>query len=203
MFQVRIQTVVHMDCSAEIAWRAVHDPAVAAAVYRPLLQMRVKSGMPFPQTFVSGSDIEVALYLGGRVCVGSQRIAIEDSGRPECDAAPRTMRDTGEPLSGPLALLSYWNHEITISQDHAHSTIWRDELTIGGALAPIYFVVLQAVWHWRGTRLKRLARHWADDHQVQEPQRSPPPPAQHVSRVRTFISATALRKDHERHDPRT
>jgi len=52
MFYLQIRIVVPMDCPANIAWGAVHDPAVAAKLYWPLLQMRVKSGVQLPQAFV-------------------------------------------------------------------------------------------------------------------------------------------------------
>ena len=203
MFYLQIRTVVPMECPANIAWGAVHDPAVAAKLYWPLLQMRVKSGVQLPQAFVSGSQVDVALYLLGRFCVGSQRITIENLPQVEFAPRTRTMRDAGRPLSGPLALLKYWNHEISICPTRSHTAIWNDELTIGGIFAPVFFVLLKPMWHWRGAKLRRLARHWADEHQLRQFQGTPPPKAQCASKSRTFITALALRKAYKRHDPHT
>ncbi|MGR4009161.1 hypothetical protein FW756_01055 [Leucobacter sp. 1207-22] len=163
MFVTRIRTVVLLDCSADIAWGAVHDPAVAAQLYRPMLQMRPKAGRQFPREFVSGSQIDVGIYFLGRFCVGSQRIAIEDSCQATCASAPRTMQDVGKPLSGPLALLRYWHHEISIKPASSYTSIWKDELTVGGFFAPLFFVFLQGMWRWRGVKLRKLARLWAKE----------------------------------------
>lgn len=203
MFYMQIRTVVPMECSANIAWRAVHDPAVATKLYWPLLQMRAKFGAQLPQAFVSGSQVDVALYFFGRFCVGSQRITIEDLPQDKFAPGTRTMRDAGMPLSGPLALLKYWNHEISICPTRFHTAIWKDELTIGGIFAPVFFVLLQPMWHWRGTKLRRLARHWVDEHHLRQFQCTPPPKAQCVTKFRIFINALALRKDRKRHDPHT
>ncbi len=66
----------------------------------------------------------------------------------------RIFRDSGIPLSGPLAELDVWDHQIAVSPvpGDPSRTLWRDRLVIGGAIAPVLWPVLWSVWQWRGTR---------------------------------------------------
>ncbi|WP_336652560.1 MULTISPECIES: hypothetical protein [unclassified Leucobacter] len=167
---VRIAVAAALDCSADAAWRAAHSPAAAGQLYRPLLQMRPRGGAQFPAVFETGSRVDVALRFFGVLPAGTQRIVIVDldaqeansraAGSQTVGSQARTMRDAGCPLSGPLALISSWNHEITIIPAGPRSAVWRDELTIGGWFAPLAAVVLWPMWRWRVQKLRKLARGW-------------------------------------------
>lgn len=170
---MRIRTEFEADCPPEAAWRALHDPSVATQLYAPLLVMRPETA--FPETLGTGVEMRTRLRALGVLPVGSQLIRITDLPAPTGPAPagtapagtapaawPRTMRDHGRPLSGPLAVLTEWRHEMTVSRSRAsqHRAVWTDELHIGGALAPLLRPVLALMWRWRGRKLKRLSRDW-------------------------------------------
>lgn len=157
---VRITVAAALDCSAEAAWRAAHSPAAAAQLYRPLLQMRPRGGERFPAALEDGSRIDVALRLFGVCPAGTQRIVIRDLVRIEAGSLTRTMRDAGRPLSGPLAPVGSWNHEITVVPAGPRTAMWRDELTVGGWFSPVAALALWPMWHWRAAKLRRLSRAW-------------------------------------------
>ena len=167
---MRIRVAFEVPCSADAAWEALHTPTVASELYRPLLHMRgIREGLP--ARFVSGDTVDVSLRAFGRFPVGTQRIAIFDvattpvatGGHPV--AGSRTMRDAGKPLTGPLTLLRFWNHEVSVwpkdtgSAQHGPA-VWHDELTIQGHFAPLFALLLYPMWWWRGRKLRRLARGW-------------------------------------------
>lgn len=162
MSQVIIQTIFPIACSADTAWHAAHSPAAAAVLYRPLLQMSPVEGT-MPMRFETGSQVDVTLRLLGIIPVGSQRIVIEDFDPARFPPGSRSMRDGGRPLCGPLALLSGWNHEITVWPMGPSAAVWHDELTISGGFAPLLGLGLRLMWHWRRAKLRRLARTWAHE----------------------------------------
>ena len=157
---MRIRTEFEADCPPDVAWRALHDPSVAAELYAPILIMRPERA--FPDALATGTELRARLRGFGVLPVGAQLIRITDVPAPSGADWPRTMRDHGEPLSGPLALLATWRHEITISRSRAseHRAVWTDELHISGAFAPLFTPVLAVMWRWRGRKLRRLARSW-------------------------------------------
>lgn len=158
---VKIKIQVHLECAADAAWRGLHSPAVAERLYLPLLRMKPQNGGSFPAQFSSGTSIEVKLLLFQVITVGSQRIMIEDLVmKDQGSGGLRTMRDAGRPLSGPLALVNSWNHEITVGPAGNERTLWSDELTVGGWFAPFAALILWPMWHWRGAKLKRISRDW-------------------------------------------
>lgn len=161
MSPTRVRVVTHLECPAPVAWRAAHSPAAAADVYRPLLHMRALGG-ELPEHFELGDAVTVQLRALGIVPVGRQLIMIDDISKPEMPANSRTMRDHGRPLSGALTLSRGWNHEISIWPDGGTGALWHDELTITGPWAPVMALVLRPLWWWRGARIRRLARAWAE-----------------------------------------
>jgi hypothetical protein len=83
----------------------------------------------------------------------------------------RIFRDSGIPLTGALAALDVWDHQIAVSPAPGDPgrTLWRDRLVIGGAAAPALWPVLWAMWQWRQARIKALAPSWAYDLPAAEP----------------------------------
>ena len=158
---MRIRTEFEARCTAETAWQALHDPRVATELYAPLLVMQASEG--FPEELETGSEVRARLALFGVLPIGAQLIRITDIDAGVADGWPRTMRDHGRPLAGPLALLSGWRHEITISRSRgsAQRAVWSDELHIAGAVAPLFRPVLALMWRWRGRKLRRLAARWS------------------------------------------
>jgi len=156
---MRIRTEFVADCTAAIAWRALHDPSVAAGLYAPLLVMRPEG--QFPAVFETGMVVRVQLRLLGLVPVGEQEIRITDV-VPDSFGWPRTMRDDGMPLRGILAGLTHWHHEISVAPvpGSSNRALWTDEVRIGGRGAGALRWPLAVMWRWRGWKLRRLARRW-------------------------------------------
>ena len=77
----------------------------------------------------------------------------------------RIFRDSGIPLTGPLASLDVWDHQMAISAAPGDptKTLWRDRLVIGGPTALALWPVLWATWQWRAARIRALAPTWAHD----------------------------------------
>ena len=161
---MRILLKLVIDCDADAAWRALHSPTAVAELYGPLMQMQPLADPP--TSFETGTDAPVRLSVAGVVPVGSQLISVSD--RETTDAAGarvRIFRDSGMPLTGPLAALDVWDHQMAVSPAPGDPTrtLWRDRLVIGGRAAPLLWPTLWAAWQWRAARLRALAPTWAHD----------------------------------------
>ncbi|MGW9114619.1 hypothetical protein [Microbacterium sp. NPDC055683] len=155
---MRILQKLVLDCDVDAAWRALHSPAVLAELYGPLVRMRPLGADPMPLEWSSGDDAAVALETGP-LTIGTQLIATVDRSKGDV----RILRDAGTPLTGPLASLDVWDHQMAVSATADGRTLWRERLTIGGGAAPLLWLPLWAIWQVRAVRLRRLARTWAFD----------------------------------------
>ena len=154
-----------IDCDADAAWRALHSPRAAAELYGPLIDLEALDPDGLPTSWTPGGEVAVALAFGGIVPMGRQLIHVSDRATRDRDGAVRIFRDSGIPLSGPLAGLDVWDHQIAVSAapGDPDRTLWRERLVIGGAVAPLVWPVLWSLWQWRGTRVRALAPTWAHD----------------------------------------
>jgi len=162
---MRILLKLVIDCDPDAAWRAVHSPRAVAELYGPLMEVTplVPSGMP--TAWQPGDDIPVQLSLGGLVPMGRQLIHTSDRVTDDANGSVRIFRDSGIPLTGPLASLDVWDHQMAIAPapgDPA-KTLWRDRLVIGGPTALALWPLLWTTWQWRATRIRALAPTWAHD----------------------------------------
>ena len=162
---MRILLKLVIDCDPDAAWRAVHSPRAVAELYGPLMEVAplVPSGMP--TAWQPGDNIPVQLSLGGLVPMGRQLIHTSDRVTDDANGSVRIFRDSGIPLTGPLASLDVWDHQMAIAPapgDPA-KTLWRDRLVIGGPTAPALWPLLWTTWQWRATRIRALAPTWAHD----------------------------------------
>lgn len=162
---MRILLKLVVDCDADAAWRALQSPRALAELYAPLLEVApmIPSGMPV--RWEDGGDAAVRIRLGGVVPLGSQLISVSSREADGPHGTVRIGRDTGIPLTGPLALLDVWDHQMAISPapDDPGRTLWRDRLVIGGPAAPALWPVLWSTWQWRAARIRALAPTWAHD----------------------------------------
>jgi hypothetical protein len=161
---MRILLKLVLDCDADAAWRALHSPAAVAEIYGPLLQMRPLADPP--TSFEPGTDAPVQLSFAGAVPMGRQLISVSDRKTTDAAGLPvRIFRDSGMPLTGPLASLDVWDHQMAVSPAPGDPTrtLWRDRLVIGGRAAPLLWPTLWATWQWRAARLRALAPTWAHD----------------------------------------
>lgn len=168
---MRVLLKLEIDCDVDAAWRALHSPRAVAELYGPLIDLAPldPGGLParWDARRAGGEAIGVELRLAGILPLGRQLIQPTDLvlTDPRDGAPVRTLRDTGIPISGPLAGLDVWDHQIAVSPvpgDPAR-TLWRDRLVIGGAVAPLLWPVLWSTWQWRAARIRALAPGWAYD----------------------------------------
>lgn len=174
MSRMRILLKFVVDCDPDAAWRALHSPRAVAELYGPLLDVEALGTMP--TSFESGDDVPVQMSVAGLVPVGRQLISVADRETRDGNGRVRVFRDWGVPLTGPLAALDVWDHQMAVSAapGDPSKTLWRERLTIGGAAAPALWPGLWATWQWRATRIKALAPTWAHD---PEPESEPESPA--------------------------
>ena len=165
LVRMRILLKFVIDCDADAAWRAVHSPRAVAELYGPLMDLAplVPSGLP--TSWTPGDDVPVQLSAFGAVPMGRQLIHVSERSVAEPGGRVRIFRDSGIPLTGPLASLDVWDHQMAVSPAPGRpgKTLWRDRLVIGGPTAPLLWPVLWGVWQWRAARVRALAPTWAHD----------------------------------------
>ena len=161
---MRILLKLVIDCDADAAWRALHSPRAIAELYGPLVELEPLAAT-LPTSLEAGADVPVQLSLAGSVPLGRQLIHVSERMTNDACGPVRILRDSGIPLTGPLAALDVWDHQMAVSvaPGDATKTLWRDRLVIGGAAAPALWPMLWATWQWRGARIKALAPTWAHD----------------------------------------
>lgn len=162
---MRIMLKLVIDCDADAAWRALHSPRAVAELYGPLLDVDPLVPGGLPTSWQAGDDVPVQMSAFGRIPLGRQLIHTTDRYVQDRDGAVRIFRDSGIPLTGPLASLDVWDHQMAISPAPGApgKTLWRDRLVIGGPTALALWPGLWAVWQWRGARIRALAPTWAHD----------------------------------------
>ena len=156
---MRIMLKLVLDCDADAAWRALHSPRAIADLYGPFVDLAPMDAAGMPSRLEPGADVPV------RMTIGEQLIHVSERTVRDAHGEVRIFRDSGIPLTGPLATLEVWDHQMAVSPapgDPA-KTLWRDRLVIGGRAAPALWPVLWATWQWRGARLRALAPTWAHD----------------------------------------
>jgi hypothetical protein len=162
---MRILLKLVIDCDADAAWRAVHSPRAVAELYGPLMDLSPLVPDGLPTSWEPGGDVPVQLAVAGIVPVGRQLIHVSERVTSDSHGPVRIFRDSGIPLTGPLASLDVWDHQMAISvaPGDPGRTLWRDRLTIGGPTAPALWPVLWATWQWRAARIRAMAPTWAHD----------------------------------------
>jgi len=158
---MRVLSKFTIDCDADAAWRALHSPRVLAEVYGPFLDMQPLEAMP--TRWEHGQNAAVGLSIAGLIPVGRQLISITDAQRELDGVRVRIIRDSGMPLTGPLAVLDVWDHQMAVSPLPDGRTLWRERLVIGGAAAPVRWARRWGVWQWRAARIRQIAPSWAHD----------------------------------------
>lgn len=158
---MRVLSKFVIDCDADAAWRALHSPRVIAEVYGPLLDMQPLEAIP--PRWEHGQNAAVGLSIGGIIPLGRQLISITDAERTVDGVRVRILRDSGIPLTGPLAALDVWDHQMAVSPLPEGRTLWRERLVFDGAAAPLLWPTLWAMWQWRGARIRAIAPSWSDE----------------------------------------
>ncbi|KAA9089017.1 hypothetical protein [Microbacterium radiodurans] len=174
---MRILQKLVLDCDADAAWRALHSPRALAELYAPVMGLEPLAAEGMPTSLEPGADVPVQMSAFG-MPVGRQLIHVSDrrvteriaaaetgNGSDGGESTVRILRDSGIPLTGPLAMLDVWDHQMAVSPAPGDPTrtLWRERLVIGGAAAPALWPVLWATWQWRSMRLRQVAPTWAHD----------------------------------------
>lgn len=162
---MRVLLKFTIDCDPDAAWRALHSPRAVSELYGPMVDMEPMAPEGLPTTFSPGDDIPVQLTALGAIPLGRQLIHASERVVDEPAGRARIFRDSGIPLTGPLAALDVWDHQMAVSPvpGRPDQALWRDRLVIGGAAAPALWPMLWTVWQWRGARIRALAPTWAHD----------------------------------------
>ncbi len=175
---MRIMLKIVLDCDADAAWRALHSPRAIADLYGPLLDMTPLEATGMPTALEAGLDLPVRLTVGGpalaggSLALGDQLIHLSERYVRDARGPVRILRDSGIPLTGPLASLDVWDHQMAVSPapGDATQTLWRERLVIGGGAAAALWPVLWTTWQWRAARLRALAPTWAHDPELVDPE---------------------------------
>lgn len=157
---MQIQMRFEIPCPPDAAWDALHDPQTLPRLTRPFLTVEPVGRMP--ARWRSGDEATVQLRTAG-VPAGRQLIRISDHTADLDGIRVQLMRDSGRPLTGILAALTRWDHQMAVSAipGEPGRTLWRDRLVIGGAIAPFLWPVMWMVWQWRRIQITRFARTWS------------------------------------------
>ena len=154
---MRILLKLVLDCSADAAWDAVRTPRGMQQVSAPFTTFESLEPGGFPSTWSAGEHAVRISSFGG-ITIGDQVIGIS---YPEREDDVRMQVDTGRGLSGPLALVTKWQHSIAIAPAPSGRTLYRDQLSFeAGALTPLLWLGYWAFWQWRGARIRSLAPSW-------------------------------------------
>ncbi len=154
---MRILLKLVLDCDPDVAWRAIRDPRVFAAVSAPFTTFSSLEPDGFPESWPAGPH-PVRVRAFGLVPMGDQLI---DIAFPQRRDDVRMVLDSGGGISGPLALVTTWKHTMAVSPTRDGRTLYRDRLQFGaGVLTPLLWPVFWAFWQWRAARLRALATGW-------------------------------------------
>jgi hypothetical protein len=166
---MRVLLKMTIDCSPDAAWRAIRSPAVLTAVSKPLTVFTSTEPGGFPELWPAGVH-PVEVRAAGLVKIGDQTIDISYpventgiAGVPATLSGVRMMRDSGRGLSGPLSLISRWQHTMAIAEAPGGKTLYRDQLVFeAGLLTPLLWPMYWAFWQWRAIGIRRLAPSWQE-----------------------------------------
>jgi len=154
---MRVLLKLVLDCAPDDAWRAIRDPRVFQEASYPLTQFTSLDAGGFPELW-QVDEYTVRASAFGKFPLGEQVIAVSFDHAPD---AVRIMRDRGRGLSGPLALVSRWEHSMAISAAPGGKTLYRDQLSFSaGLFTPLLWPLYWAFWQWRAAALTRIAPTW-------------------------------------------
>jgi hypothetical protein len=147
-----------LDCEPDVAWRAIANPAVFAAVSRPFLRVSSREPGGFPTAWTGDGPHRVAIRAFGVIPMGVQNIDVAFTERP---GGVRMMIDSGSAVSGPMRVMHHWDHRMAVSPAPNGRTLYRDRLVVkAGVLTPVVWLSMWMFWQMRGAKLKRLAPTW-------------------------------------------
>ena len=150
-----------LDCAPEDAWEAITRPDVFRAVSSPLLKMTSLEPAGFPSNWAGDGPHRVKIAFLGVIPMGTQTIDVSFTQKP---GGVRMMIDSGEALTGPLAITRAWDHRMAISAAPSGKTLYRDRLVVkAGVATPAIWLGMWVFWQYRASRLRKLSSAWAGE----------------------------------------
>lgn len=146
----------------ETVWAEVQTAKLLMHIAWPLVRFSPVSDEPF-EAFKPGGRYPMKLRLFGVVPFGTQWI-VTSVHQPETGVWPKQLRDNGH-----SALISKWDHWITIAPTESGGTFYSDEVEISaGIVTPFIWAFAQLFsWHrqrrWRGLARTLNARRLIAD----------------------------------------
>jgi hypothetical protein len=154
---MRVLLKLVLDCTPDAAWRALTSPDVFQQVAAPLMRFRSLEAGGFPRRWSEGVHPVQARVLGA-IPIGEQTIDITFLER----RGARIVRDTGRGLSGPLAIVSRWEHSMAVSAAPGGRTLYRDQLVFDAEpFTPVLWPLYWTFWQARGRGIRSLAKEWS------------------------------------------
>ena len=154
---MRIPLKFVLDCEPDAAWLALRSPAVFRAVAGPFSTFESLEAGGFPAIWTAGPHPVKATALG-IFAMGRQVIDISFDERAD---GVRIVRDSGGGTSGALAVITRWQHSMSVEPTPDGRTLYRDELVFGAGAATLpVWLSLWIFWQWRGVRIRQLAHGW-------------------------------------------
>ena len=154
---MKVSSSTHIALKPETVWAEVQTAGLLQHIAWPLVRFIPVDDAAF-ESFRSGGRYQVKLRLFGMIPFGTQWIV---SSLHEADGTqwPKRLRDDGY-----SALISKWDHWITVAPDKDGGTRYHDEVEVSaGAVTPFIWAFAQIFyWHrkrrWRGLAKSLAAR---------------------------------------------
>jgi hypothetical protein len=155
---MRFSLEIILNCPVEAVWRAVLRPATFQFIGRPFVKFKPVDKSGFPERWAEG-DYWVRMKLFGVMPLGKQRIGISLDESKAGEGEYRLSDDGGS------ALISKWDHRITVRPLDATRTRYRDEVEIrAGLLTPLVWLFARMFFAHRQRRWQKLvARNFSFD----------------------------------------
>ncbi len=152
---MKVSSSTHIALKPETVWAEVQTAGLLQHIAWPLVRFIPVDDAAF-ESFRPGGRYQVKLRLFGMIPFGTQWIV---SSLHEADGTqwPKRLRDDGY-----SALISKWDHWITVAPDKDGGTRYHDEVEVSaGALTPFIWAFAQIFYWHRQRRWRGLAKSLA------------------------------------------
>ncbi|WP_301749544.1 DUF3703 domain-containing protein [uncultured Erythrobacter sp.] len=152
---MKVSRSTHIALKPETVWAEVQTAGLLQHIAWPLVRFIPVDDAAF-ESFRPGGRYQVKLRLFGMIPFGTQWIV---SSLHEADGTqwPKRLRDDGY-----SALISKWDHWITVAPDKDGGTRYHDEVEVSaGALTPFIWAFAQIFYWHRQRRWRGLAKSLA------------------------------------------
>ena len=136
----------------ETIWAEVQTASLLMHIAWPLVRFMPASNQPF-EKFKPGGRYPVKLRLFGIIPFGTQWI-VTSVHEPDTGNWPKRLRDNGH-----SALISKWDHWITITPAEDGGTYYRDEVDIAAGIITPFIWGFAQLFYWHRQRRWRVLAH--------------------------------------------